>query len=162
MIPLAALFRGGFLIVILLWYSVSVWHAMDGYFRDEFKKYLEREYKQNVHLKADMVIKTDSQGAKTATSIHGTGVKEGSGNTATSIAKTEHGDRVKENNNDVKQYIQDISIYNVPKLETKSPFMSANTKPHTSTVQHLHTHLKDKETQCTLTPEIPSSESKCD
>jgi hypothetical protein len=162
MIPLAELFRGGFLIVILLWYSVSVWHAMDGYFRDEFKKYLEKEYKQNKHLKADMVAKIDSSEAEIERSIHGTTVKEGTGNTATSFTKTKYDDTVKENYNEVKQNVQDISTSNVPKLETRSPFMSADTKSHISTVQHIQPHLKEKETYCTLTTEVPSNENKCD
>ena len=55
MISIAGVLRGGFLIVILLWYSVHVWHAMDEYFRDEFKKYLAKEYKQNKHLKEDVM-----------------------------------------------------------------------------------------------------------
>jgi hypothetical protein len=95
MIPLIGLLRGGFLIVILLWYSVSVWQAMDGYFRDEFKKYLEKEYKQNKYLKKDMAGKTDSSGDEIVGPILGTVLKESLSNTAVSIIKAEHGDMLK-------------------------------------------------------------------
>jgi hypothetical protein len=161
MIPLAELFRGGFLIIILLWYSVTVWQAMDGYFRDEFKKYLEKEFQQNKHLKADMTTKTDSSEAQTVRSIHSNTVKGGTGNTATSSTKTGYDDTIKENYNKVKQNIQDISTSTTPKLETRSPFISTDTKPHTSTVQHIQSHLKEKETHCTVTTEAHSNENRC-
>lgn len=136
MIPSAQLLQGGFLIVFLLWYSVNVWHAMDGYFKDEFKKYLEKEYEQNKQLKRDMVGKTDSSKADTERSIHGTTVKEGIGNTETSFTTTKYDDAIKQNYNDVKQNKHDVSKSDVPKLETRSPFMSKDTKSYVSTIQH--------------------------
>lgn len=95
MIPLISLLRGGFLVVILLWYSVSVWHVMDEYFRDEFKKYLEKEYKQNKYLKEDMAGKTDSSDDEILGPVPGTTLKERPSNTAVSFIKAEHGNRLK-------------------------------------------------------------------
>jgi hypothetical protein len=127
MIPLIGIFRGGFVVVILLWYSACVWRAMDGYFRDEFKKYLENEYEQNKHLKEDMVGKTDSSKDETVGPILGTTLKEGISNTATSFTKTEHGDMITENQ--VKQNSLHVSpTPNAPQFESNSSFKSANTK----------------------------------
>jgi hypothetical protein len=142
MIPLAGLFRGGFLIVILLWYSVNVWRAMDGYFRDEFKKYLENEYKQNKHLKAtDSVGKTDSSEAESVRYIHGTTTKE-VGKTAPSFTKTVHVDMIEDNHIQIKQdNIKDIPTPTTPESD-KTPFMGTNIKTHISTVHHIQTESK--------------------
>ncbi|CAL7933839.1 unnamed protein product [Xylocopa violacea] len=50
---LGLIFRGVFLIGILTWYSTSVWKLIDGYFRDQFKSYLEEEYRKNPRMKSD-------------------------------------------------------------------------------------------------------------
>ncbi|XP_053979874.1 uncharacterized protein LOC128876998 [Hylaeus volcanicus] len=60
---LGLLFRGVFLIGILTWYSTSVWKLIDSYFRDQFRSYLEEEYRKNPRMKSDVhgasVGKTD-------------------------------------------------------------------------------------------------------
>lgn len=61
---LGLIFRGVFLIGILTWYSTSVWKMIDSYFRDQFRSYLEEEYRKNPRMRsdiqADSVDKTDS------------------------------------------------------------------------------------------------------
>lgn len=49
---LGLIFRGIFLIGILTWYSTSVWKMIDGYFRDQFRSYLEEEYRKNPQMKS--------------------------------------------------------------------------------------------------------------
>lgn len=51
---LGMLFRGVFLVSILTWYSTSVWKMIDGYFRDQFRSYLEEEYRKNPRMKSDV------------------------------------------------------------------------------------------------------------
>lgn len=51
---LAVIFRGVFLISILTWYSTNVWKMIDGYFRDQFRSYLEEEYRKNPRLKSEV------------------------------------------------------------------------------------------------------------
>ncbi|XP_076389539.1 uncharacterized protein LOC105663558 [Megachile rotundata] len=51
---LGMILRGVFLIGILTWYSTSVWKMIDGYFRDQFRSYLEEEYKKNPRMKTDV------------------------------------------------------------------------------------------------------------
>ncbi|XP_031834362.1 uncharacterized protein LOC116427765 [Nomia melanderi] len=51
---LGMLFRGVFLVGILTWYSTSVWKMIDGYFRDQFRSYLEEEYRKNPRMKSDV------------------------------------------------------------------------------------------------------------
>lgn len=51
---LGMLFRGVFLIGVLGWYSTNVWKLIDGYFRDQFRNYLEEEYRKNPRMKADL------------------------------------------------------------------------------------------------------------
>jgi hypothetical protein len=125
MIPLIGIFRGGFMIVVVLWYSVSVWRAMDGYFRDEFKKYLEKEYEQNKHLKEDAVGKTDSSEDKNvAPSLSST-----LSNTAASFFRDKHGDRVGGEHNQVKlKNLHDTPTPSCPESESNSSFKSANTQ----------------------------------
>nr|XP_033188183.1 uncharacterized protein LOC117155848 [Bombus vancouverensis nearcticus] len=62
---LGLIFRGVFLIGILTWYSTSVWKMIDSYFRDQFRSYLEEEYRKNPRMRsdvqADSVDKTNSK-----------------------------------------------------------------------------------------------------
>ncbi|XP_078032638.1 uncharacterized protein LOC144467620 [Augochlora pura] len=51
---LGMLFRGVFLIGILSWYSTNVWKMIDGYFRDQFRSYLEEEYRKNPRMRAEL------------------------------------------------------------------------------------------------------------
>ncbi|XP_033335834.1 uncharacterized protein LOC117226014 [Megalopta genalis] len=51
---LGMLFRGVFLIGILSWYSTNVWKLIDGYFRDQFRNYLEEEYRKNPRMRSDL------------------------------------------------------------------------------------------------------------
>nr|XP_034187674.1 uncharacterized protein LOC117607737 [Osmia lignaria] len=51
---LGMIFRGIFLIGILTWYSTNVWKMIDGYFRDQFRSYLEEEYRKNPRMKSDL------------------------------------------------------------------------------------------------------------
>ncbi|XP_076239669.1 uncharacterized protein LOC143182521 [Calliopsis andreniformis] len=51
---LGMIFRGVFLISILTWYSTSVWKMIDGYFRDQFRNYLEEEYRKNPRMRSDV------------------------------------------------------------------------------------------------------------
>lgn len=51
---LGLIFRGIFLIGVLTWYSTSVWKMIDGYFRDQFRSYLEEEYRKNPRMKTDV------------------------------------------------------------------------------------------------------------
>lgn len=54
MIMLGLIFRGVFLIGILTWYSTSVWKMIDGYFKDQFRSYLEEEYRKNPRMRSDV------------------------------------------------------------------------------------------------------------
>lgn len=51
---LGMLFRGVFLIGILSWYSTNVWKLIDDYFRDQFRNYLEEEYRKHPRMKSDL------------------------------------------------------------------------------------------------------------
>lgn len=53
---LGIVFRGIFILSILYWYSTAVWKMIDGYFRDQFKSYLEDEYKKNPKMKTDVRV----------------------------------------------------------------------------------------------------------
>jgi hypothetical protein len=133
MIPLIHLFRGGFLTVILLWYSVSVWHTMDEYFREEFKKYLEREYEQNKYLKEDVVGKTDSSKDENVGPILSSTLREGLSTTAASFIKDKHGDRVRENQQHIQvklKNLHDTPTSSCPEYGSNSTFKSANSKKH--------------------------------
>jgi hypothetical protein len=48
------LFRGFFLMGIISWYSMNVWNFIDGYFRNEYKRYLDEEMKRHPQLKPDV------------------------------------------------------------------------------------------------------------
>jgi hypothetical protein len=162
MIPLAGLFRGIFLIVILLWYSLSVWHAMDGYFREEFKKYLEKEYERNEHLKADTVAKIYGSEAESVRSVHTTTFQQQIGNIATSFTKFDHADVIKEKHIQIKrEHIQDTPKCSAPKLESALKFMGANTSSHVSAVHDAECCQKRNEKCCTLTSDVLNNENKC-
>jgi hypothetical protein len=146
MIPLAGLFRGVFLFLILLWYSVSVWHVMDGYFRDEFKKYLQKEYEQNKHLKADTISKTYASETESVGSVHGTTFQQQIGNITTSFTKSQQVCVIKENHIQTKQKnIKDTPKSSAPKLESASAFMGASTSTRLSTVHHAQSCQKENE-----------------
>ncbi|OAD55300.1 hypothetical protein WN48_05175 [Eufriesea mexicana] len=51
---LGLIVRGIFLIGVLTWYSTSVWKMIDGYFRDQFRSYLEEEYRKNPRMRSDV------------------------------------------------------------------------------------------------------------
>ncbi|KAK1135168.1 hypothetical protein K0M31_007940 [Melipona bicolor] len=51
---LGLIVRGLFLVGILTWYSTSVWKMIDGYFRDQFRSYLEEEYRKNPRMRSDV------------------------------------------------------------------------------------------------------------
>lgn len=51
---LGLIVRGVFLVGILSWYSISVWKMIDGYFRDQFRSYLEEEYRKNPRMRTDV------------------------------------------------------------------------------------------------------------
>lgn len=51
---LAFLLRGVVLVIVLSWYSTSIWKMIDGYFKDRFDKYLREEFAKNPRMKADM------------------------------------------------------------------------------------------------------------
>ncbi|KAF3429725.1 hypothetical protein E2986_03717 [Frieseomelitta varia] len=51
---LGLIVRGVFLVGILTWYSTSVWKIIDGYFRDQFRSYLEEEYRKNPRMRTDV------------------------------------------------------------------------------------------------------------
>jgi hypothetical protein len=52
------LFRGFFLMGIISWYSMNVWNFIDGYFRNEYKRYLDDEVKRHPHLRPDVTTTT--------------------------------------------------------------------------------------------------------
>src|SRR5215510_48424 len=127
MIPLAGLFRGMFLFVTLLWYSLSVWHAMDGYYREEFKKYIEKEYERNEHLKADMIATKYASEAESVGPVHCTTFQPQTGNIATSFTKPEN-DVIKENHIQIKRKnLQDTPNTSAPKLESALACNGAST-----------------------------------
>lgn len=51
---LAFIIRGVFLVGILSWYSAIVWKVIDGYFQDQFRAYLQEEYRKYPRIKADV------------------------------------------------------------------------------------------------------------
>lgn len=85
---------------------------MDGHFRDEFKKYLEKEYKQNKYLKEDMARKTDSSEDEIVRPISGTTLKERPSNTAVSFIKAEHGNTLKKNSQVKQKNLHDTPTSN--------------------------------------------------
>jgi len=163
MIPFAGLFRGVFLFVVLLWYSASVWHAMDGYFKDEFQKYLEKKYERNKHLKADMNAKNYASKAESMGPAHGTTFQPQIGDIAASFTKSENVDVIKENHNQYKQKnLQDTPKSSAPTLESALAFKGASTSSHISTVHQSQYCQKENEKFCTLTSEVLSNKHKCE
>ncbi|XP_011879534.1 PREDICTED: uncharacterized protein LOC105568448 [Vollenhovia emeryi] len=51
---LAFIIRGVFLISVLGWYSATVWKVIDGYFQDQFRAYLQEEYRKHPRIKANV------------------------------------------------------------------------------------------------------------
>ncbi|XP_039312163.1 uncharacterized protein LOC105198202 [Solenopsis invicta] len=50
---LTFIIRGVFLLGALSWYSATVWKVIDGYFQDQFRAYLQEEYRKHSRIKAD-------------------------------------------------------------------------------------------------------------
>lgn len=51
---LAFVIRGVFLVSVLSWYSATIWKIIDGYFQDQFRAYLQEEYRKDPRIKADV------------------------------------------------------------------------------------------------------------
>ncbi|KAL0126667.1 hypothetical protein PUN28_005207 [Cardiocondyla obscurior] len=51
---LAFIVRGVFLVSVLSWYSAIVWKVIDSYFQDQFRAYLQEEYRKHPRIKADV------------------------------------------------------------------------------------------------------------
>lgn len=51
---LALLFRGVCILGVVGWYSASLWTMIDGYFKDQFQRYLDEEYRLNPKMQADV------------------------------------------------------------------------------------------------------------
>jgi len=51
---LTFIIRGVFLLSVLSWYSAIVWKVIDGYFQDQFRAYLQEEYRKHPQIKADV------------------------------------------------------------------------------------------------------------
>jgi hypothetical protein len=163
MIPFLGLFRGVFLFVILLWYSVIVWHAINGYFRDEYKKYLEKEYERNKHLKADMNSKKHASETESMGPVHGTTFQPQIGDIAASFTNSENVDVIKENHVHNKQKnLQDTPKSSAPTLESASAFKDASSSPHISTVHQSQSCQKANEKCCTITSEVLNNEHICE
>ncbi|XP_017887816.1 uncharacterized protein LOC108629571 [Ceratina calcarata] len=58
---LGIIIRGIFICSILYWYSTTIWKMIDGYFRDQFKSYLEEEYKKNPKMKSDVRVEDNKK-----------------------------------------------------------------------------------------------------
>jgi len=51
---LAFAVRGVVLLGVLSWYSAIVWRMIDGYFKDQFRVYLQEEYRKYPRMRADV------------------------------------------------------------------------------------------------------------
>ncbi|XP_070171689.1 uncharacterized protein [Polyergus mexicanus] len=51
---LAFAVRGVVLLGVLSWYSATVWKMIDGYFKDQFRDYLQDEYRKHPRMKVDV------------------------------------------------------------------------------------------------------------
>ncbi|KAL6260512.1 hypothetical protein P5V15_008036 [Pogonomyrmex californicus] len=51
---LAFAIRGVVLLGVLGWYSATIWKMIDGYFKDQFRVYLQEEYRKYPRIKADV------------------------------------------------------------------------------------------------------------
>lgn len=67
---LGLIFRGVFLIGILTWYSTSVWKMIDSYFRDQFRSYLEEEYRKNPRMRSDVQVDSVDKTNSAVTTPH--------------------------------------------------------------------------------------------
>jgi AAA15 family ATPase/GTPase len=136
---------------------------MEGYFRDEFKKYLEKEYERNKHLKADMNAKKYASEAESMGPLHGTTFQPQIGYITTSFTKSENEDVIKENHIENKhKNLQDTLKSSAPVLESALAFKGASTSPHISTVHPSKYRQKAKEKCCTLTSEVLNNKHKCE
>jgi len=136
---------------------------MDGYFRDEFKKYLEKEYEQNKYLKADMNAKKYASEAEGMGSVHGTTFQPQIVNNADSFTKSENFDVIKENHIQNKQKnLQDTPKSSAPTLESQLAFKGASTSSHISTFRQSQSCQKAKEKCCTLPSLVLNNKHKCE
>jgi len=136
---------------------------MDGYFRDEFKKYLEKEFERNKHLKADMNAKKFVSEAESMGPVHSTTFQTQVGDFATSFAKSENVDVIKENHIQNKQKnLQDTPKSRAPTLESTLAFKGASTSSYVSTVHQSQSCQKAKEECYTLTSEVLNNKHKCE
>lgn len=51
---LAFAVRGVVLLGVLSWYSATVWRMIDGYFKDQFRDYLQNEYRKHPQMKVEV------------------------------------------------------------------------------------------------------------
>ncbi|XP_032681603.1 uncharacterized protein LOC116848999 [Odontomachus brunneus] len=51
---LAFVVRGVVLLGVLSWYSATVWRMIDGYFKDQFRTYLQEEYRKHPRMRSDV------------------------------------------------------------------------------------------------------------
>lgn len=51
---LAFAVRGVVLLGVLSWYSATVWKMIDGYFKDQFRDYLQNEYRKHPQMKVEV------------------------------------------------------------------------------------------------------------
>ncbi|XP_011147490.1 uncharacterized protein LOC105187992 [Harpegnathos saltator] len=51
---LAFAVRGVVLLGVLSWYSATVWKMIDGYFKDQFRTYLQEEYRKYPRMRSDV------------------------------------------------------------------------------------------------------------
>ena len=53
---LAFVLRGVLFIGVVGWYSGSLWRMIDDYFKDQFQKYLEDEYRKNPKMRESVIL----------------------------------------------------------------------------------------------------------
>lgn len=53
---------GAVVVIVVIWYSLHVWRSTDKYFRDEYTKYLQKQYKNNKYLKEEEISKLLQKG----------------------------------------------------------------------------------------------------
>ncbi|KAJ8674659.1 hypothetical protein QAD02_010445 [Eretmocerus hayati] len=57
MLPM--LFRGVFLLAVVGWYSNSMWKMIDGYFKEQFQRFLNDEFDKNPRMRDDVLAFSD-------------------------------------------------------------------------------------------------------
>jgi hypothetical protein len=136
---------------------------MDGYFRDEFQKYLEKKYERNKHLKADMNAKNYASEAESMGPVHGTTFQPQIGDIAASFTKSENADLIKENHIQYKwKNLQDTPKSCAPRLGSALALKGACTSSHISTIHQSQSCQKENERCCILTSEVLSNKHKCE